>query len=139
MKVPGAGGANQSTSAARFIGHSGLPTEPTLGPSASLADAHRRRPSVGGAKAAQRKGRGDLTLGELEEAHAALCKRVGVAGYSAMEFATAADVLCTLGLVELGGGGGGERRRQRVALRVAEDDVFMALADVPVLRDVVGA
>ena len=30
-------------------------------------------------------------------------------------------------------------RRQRVALRVAEDDVFMALADVPVLRDVVGA
>jgi hypothetical protein len=98
----------------------------------SLADAHRRRNSsiIASSK--------ELTVRDLQAAHAGLCKRVGVTSYSQIEFNVAIDMLCTQGLVELKGGSG-KGPLQRVGLQIAEDDVFMALADVPVLKDVVGA
>ncbi len=77
-------------------------------------------------------------MGDLQAAHAGLCKRMGVGHYSSGEFATAVDMLRTLGLVELRGGAESGARR-RVVLAVAEDDVMMALADVPVLKNVMGA
>jgi hypothetical protein len=98
----------------------------------SLADAHRRRNSsiIASSK--------ELTVGDLRAAHAGLCKRVGVTAYSQVEFNVAIDMLCTQGLVELKGGAG-KGPMQRVGLQIAEDDVLMALANVPVLKDVVGA
>jgi len=147
VKAPSSAGAGAtSNAAAKFIGHSGVVSDPVLfapEPSSakSLSGTHRRRSSsIGGGGAASGR-KHDLNLGELELAHAALCKRVGVTSYSSMEFATATDVLCTLGLVELSGGRVhtlADRKKQRVMLRVAEDDVLMALVDVPVLKDVVG-
>ena len=112
-------------------------------PSLSLASSRRgslgsaASGSVGGAAPRQR----DVTLGQLEEAHASLCRRVGMQAYGGGEFATAVSILQDLGLIALGGGGGGgrEAKRRRVLLRVPEDDITMALAEVAVLRGVIGA
>ncbi|KAL4531461.1 hypothetical protein Ndes2526B_g04426 [Nannochloris sp. 'desiccata'] len=158
VKVPTAPGLGGASAAARFIGTAAIaqpllevtggpgPTANVLisnGPSPgtakkpkvarnSFADAHRRRSSniIASSK--------ELTVGDLRAAHAGLCKRVGVTAYSQVEFNVAIDMLGTQGLVELKGGAG-KGPLQRVGLQIAEDDVLMALADVPVLKDVVGA
>ena len=104
--------------------------------STSLKTAHRRRSSQGGFGSID-MGRKDLTLGDIECAHAELCKRVGVTQYNGSEFVTASEMVSTLGLVEFVGKG--DMRQKRVVLRVPEDDILMALADKPVLKDVVGA
>ena len=104
------------------------------GKRASLGAGHKRR----GSFTAAAPGPGELTVADLKAAHAGLCKRVGVGMYSGSEFATAMDMLSTMGLVEVKGGAG-QGPRQRVTLQIAEDDVLMALADIPVLKDVVGA
>lgn len=141
IRLPPTGGAAHAHTAARFIGGCAA-NAPLAEGGSGMGGMQRRRPCGAAAAAADslglRRSR-EVTLGELEASHMALCKAVGVAAYSSGEFATAADVLCTLGLVELSGGGGGERKRRRVSLRVPEDDVVMALAEVPVLKDVVGA
>jgi hypothetical protein len=55
-----------------------------------------------------------------------------------MEFTTAIDVLCTLGLIKLGKSGAShDVRRQRVELNVGEDDVWMGLAEIPILKDII--
>ena len=159
VKVPTASGLGGASAAARFIGTAAIaqpllevtggpdPTTNTFAPPHgptpgtakkpkmarnSFADAHRRRSSsiIASSK--------ELTVGDLRAAHAGLCKRVGVAAYSQVEFNVAIDMLSTQGLVELKGGAG-KGPLQRVGLQIAEDDVLMALADVPVLKDVVGA
>ncbi len=164
VKVPVAPGLGGASAAARFIGTAAIAQpliDVTVGPTTgaagagsgttngatnrvsngplttkkarnSLADAHRRRSSSITASSKE------LTVGDLQAAHAGLCKRVGVTAYSQIEFNVAIDMLCTQGLVELKGGAG-KGPLQRVGLQIAEDDVLMALADVPVLKDVVGA
>jgi hypothetical protein len=135
IRLPPAPGA--ATTAARFIGGGGGAI--LANPGLAAAPGRRLSGGGGGGDPASARRSKEVTLAELEAAHVALCRAVGVAPYTSGEFATAADLLCTLGLVEMGGGGGGERRRQRVLLRVPEDDVLLALADVPVLKHVVGA
>ena len=77
------------------------------------------------------------TLGELEASYGVLCKRIGVDRYTTMEFTTAIDVLCTHGLIRLTKSGHmNDPRRQKVDLLVAEDDVYMVLIGVPVLKDI---
>jgi len=79
-----------------------------------------------------------VTFGELEQSHRSLCNQVGVTKYSQMEFTTAIDVLCTLGLIKLGKiGASHDVRRQRVELNVGEDDVWMGLAEIPILKDII--
>eukprot|EP00890_Picochlorum_soloecismus_P006677 jgi/Picsp_1/834/NSC_04322-R1_protein len=79
-----------------------------------------------------------VTFGELEQSHRSLCSQVGVTRYSQMEFTTAIDVLCTLGLIKLGKiGASHDVRRQRVELNVGEDDVWMGLAEIPILKDII--
>lgn len=148
VKVPTAAGIGGifagSTAATRFIG-TAVVEQPLLNVSddpfskkgkkpakKSLGDAHRRRSSMAA------PGPGDLTVEALKAAHASLCKRVGVSVYSSAEFHSAMDTLCMLGLVELKGGVG-LGPRQRVVLQIGEDDVLLALANVPVLKNVVGA
>ena len=148
VKVPataGAGGIFAGTNAAsRFMGTASI-EQPLINVSddpfskkgkkpakKSLGDAHRRRSSTAA------PGPGDLTVEDLKAAHASLCKRVGVGVYSSSEFHSAMDTLCMLGLVELKGGMG-LGPRQRVVLQIGEDDVLLALANVPVLKNVVGA
>ena len=78
------------------------------------------------------------TFGELEQSHRSLCHQVGVTKYSQMEFSTAIDVLCTLGLIKLGKSGAShDVRRQRIELNVGEDDVWMGLAEIPILKDII--
>jgi len=133
VRVPSAA-PSLASAAAKFIGHAGIPTALVdEGPApvpGSAADAKQRRASG--------PGKHELTVADLQEAHQALCKKVGVAGYSGSEFMTAVEVLQTQGLVDIVGPRG-DLKRSRVTLRVAEDDVLMALVDVPVLKDVVGA
>lgn len=130
------------TNAARFIGGGGGPPANPLDlgngsrSAAALRDAQRRRSGVPAGGDKQR--RKELTLGNLRAAFAGLCKRVGVAEYTIGEFGTAVDLLCTLGLIEVRGGTN-QGTHQRVVLQVPEDDVLLALADVPVLKNVVGA
>jgi Cdc6-like AAA superfamily ATPase len=78
---------------------------------------------------------GGLALDGLRAAHAGLCNRVGVTPYSDGEFHAAMDTLQSLGLVTVRGKTGPKRR---VTLPVAEDDVALALAGVPVLQHVTG-
>ena len=116
--------------------------------SSLMAGGRQRRLSSAFAAPGDGQNKG-LTVGDLKAAHTKLCKRVGVAPYGPSEFGMAMDMLCTMGLVAVGGAGGrgggfgtiaGQGGlRQRVSLSIAEDDVLMALADVPVLKHVVGA
>lgn len=145
LKLPSKDRRNSfaATNSHHFIGSgngavvSDLLPAPSM-PSATFKTAHRRRSSHGtnsvGFDFLSRK---DLTLGDIESAHAGLCKKVGVTQYNGSEFVTAAEMISTLGLVELVGKS--DMRQKRVLLRVPEDDILMALADKPILKDIVGA
>jgi len=78
-----------------------------------------------------------VTLSEIEQSHKTLCSNVGVDVYSSSEFTTAIDVLTTLGLIQVTKAGQKtDLKRSRVQLKIGEDDVWLALADVPVLKHV---
>jgi hypothetical protein len=47
------------------------------------------------------------------------------------------EVLSTLGLIQLSNGHGNSgMARTRVQLKVSEDDVWMALSSIPILKDI---
>lgn len=104
-------------------------------PVSNLGKAWRRRsePPYGSLKKSK-----ELTVGDLQAAFKGLCKQIGVAEYTPAEFGTAMDLLNTLGLIRLGKGPAQKGSKRRVTLTVPEDDVMMALSDVPVLKSVVG-
>jgi hypothetical protein len=81
----------------------------------------------------------EVLLGPLEQAHSTLCRQVGMQPYTSGEFATAVTILQDLGLAALIGPSKSEQARRRAVLRVPEEDLLMALADVPVLKGVIGA
>lgn len=78
-----------------------------------------------------------VTLSEIEQNHKTLCSKIGVEKYSSSEFTTAIEVLATLGLIELTKSGNKtELKRSRVQLKIGEDDVWIALADIPILKNI---
>ncbi|PSC67141.1 cell division control 6-like protein [Micractinium conductrix] len=79
----------------------------------------------------------EVLQGQLQEAFAGLCRSVGLEGYAGEDFGTACDGLQDRGLIGLAPAK--EHRWRRVTLRVPEDDIMLALADVRVLKNVVGA
>jgi hypothetical protein len=105
---------------------------PTRG---DLGNAWRRRSEC---KDGNLKRTKELTVGDLQVAFKGLCKQIGVAEYTPAEFGTAMDLLSTLGLIHLGKGSAQNNSKRKVSLAVPEDDVMMALSDVPVLKSVVG-
>jgi hypothetical protein len=123
LHVQAPAGAGAGGAASRFIGAGAAP--------AALLRPGEDAPPPRAAPAAR------ATLGDAEALHARLCRAVGVAPYSAGEFVEAADVLASQGLLNVAAGG--EPRQRRTSLRVADDDIIRALADVPVLRALVEA
>lgn len=78
-----------------------------------------------------------VTLSEIEQNHRKLCSKIGVDTYSSSEFTTAIEVLSTLGLIQLTKANSKtDLKRCRVQLKIGEDDVWMALADVPILNSI---
>ncbi|KAI8110494.1 hypothetical protein M9435_002168 [Picochlorum sp. BPE23] len=83
------------------------------------------------------KAKSIVTLTEIESNHRTLCSKSGVEQYSHSEFVTAMEVLSTLGLIQLSNGHGNSgMARTRVQLKVSEDDVWMALSSIPILKDI---
>jgi Cdc6-like AAA superfamily ATPase len=78
-----------------------------------------------------------ITLAEIEQGHRQLCSKVGVEKYSPSEFATAIEVLSTLGLIQLAKTSKStDLKRSKVQLKIAEDDVSIALSEIPILKDI---
>ncbi|PRW05904.1 Cell division control 6 [Chlorella sorokiniana] len=73
----------------------------------------------------------EVLLGQLEEAFTGLCRQLGMKAYTSGEFSTACDNLQGLGLLDLVEAR--EPKWRRVTLKVPEDDIILALSDVPVL------
>lgn len=83
------------------------------------------------------KAKSIVTLAEIESNHRILCSKSGVEQYSHSEFVTAMEVLSTLGLIQLSNGHGNSgMAKTRVQLKVSEDDVWMALSSIPILKDI---
>ncbi len=80
-----------------------------------------------------------VAVTDLQAAHTALCRRVGVAPYGHGEFAAALDLLQASGLLAVRGTANAVhgKKTPRVVIEVAEGDVALALQDVPVLKHVV--
>lgn len=78
-----------------------------------------------------------VTLTEIEQSHKKLCEKIGVDVYSSSEFTTAIEVLATLGLIQLTKTGQKtDLKRSRVQLKIGEDDVWIALSDIPILKNI---
>lgn len=83
------------------------------------------------------KAKSIVTLAEIESNHRTLCSKSGIEQYSHSEFVTAMEVLSTLGLIQLNNTQGNSGlARTRVQLKVSEDDVWMALSNIPILKDI---
>ncbi|KAL4426243.1 hypothetical protein ABPG77_009858 [Micractinium sp. CCAP 211/92] len=77
----------------------------------------------------------EVLLGQLQESFTLLCRQVGMEAYDIREFYSACDNLADRGLIGLAGGR--EAKWRRVTLRIPEEDVVLALSDVPVLKTLV--
>ena len=76
-----------------------------------------------------------VTLVDIEQGQRSLCNSVGVEKYTPSEFSTAIEVLETMGLIQLSSKKAADKR-SRVQLKISEDDVWLALSDVPVLKSI---
>jgi hypothetical protein len=65
-----------------------------------------------------------------------LCTSIGAEKYTPSEFSTAIEVLETMGLIQISGKKATDMRRARVQLKISEDDVWLALSDIPILKNI---
>jgi len=141
------GGSNRKRQMMGLVGSSRMVGTPTMagGASSSLVVGN----GVGGhttntveKQPSSSKHIGEVTVGQLEEAHAMLCRQVGMAPYTPSEFGTAISNLEIAGLLSIDSSVGKGRNKDgkmlKVGLRIPEDDIVLALADVPVLKNVIG-
>ena len=77
-----------------------------------------------------------VTLADIEQGQRSLCTSIGVEKYTPSEFSTAIEVLKTMGLIQLSGKKATDMRRSRVQLKISEDDVWLALSDIPILKNI---
>jgi Cdc6-like AAA superfamily ATPase/ribosomal protein L13E len=77
-----------------------------------------------------------VTLADIEQGQRSLCTSVGVEKYTPSEFSTAIEVLETMGLIQLSGKKATDMKRSRVQLKISEDDVWLALSDIPILKNI---
>lgn len=151
VKLPmigGGGGSNRKRQMMGLVGSSRMVSTPTMASVSSSASAANggggntsttveRQPSLSSSRHL-----GEVTVGQLEEAHAMLCRQVGMAPYTPSEFSTAISNLEIAGLLSVDSSAGKGRNKDgkmlKVGLRIPEDDIILALADVPVLKNVIG-
>jgi cell division control protein 6 len=139
------GGSNRKRQMMGLVGSSGMVSTPIMaGGSSSLVVGNggggnntntvEKQPSSS-------RHIGEVTVGQLEEAHATLCRQVGMTPYTPSEFGTAISNLEIAGLLSVdlaGKGRNKDGKMLKVGLRIPEDDIILALADVPVLKNVIG-
>ena len=77
-----------------------------------------------------------VTLADIGQGQRSLCSSIGVEKYTPSEFSTAVEVLETMGLIQLSGKKANDMKRARVQLKISEDDVWLALSDIPILKNV---
>jgi len=76
-----------------------------------------------------------VTLADIEQGQRSLCGSIGVEKYTPSEFSTAVEVLETMGLIQLSSRKAADKR-SRVQLKISEDDVWLALSDIPILKNI---
>ena len=77
-----------------------------------------------------------VTLADIEQGQRSLCNSIGADKYTPSEFSTAVEVLETMGFIQISGKKATDMRRSRVQLKISEDDVWLALSDIPILKNI---
>lgn len=94
------------------------------------------RPPESGASISKPSTAQMVTLTDIKQGQQSLCTSIGAEKYTPSEFSTAIEVLETMGLIQISGKKATDMRRARVQLKISEDDVWLALSDIPILKNI---